>query len=1069
KPAAGSTRYEVVVPLKSSLPAERTSVAVTADIQNAASLTGEAVIYVVRPKPENEIIASEEFRWTNDILNSEGAVLLNRDVPMFGYYNGRPVAEAVFDTSDPALDISVSGNSIVLTALSDGTWEPGSLRITDIDGHTFDAGPFSFVADSEPPLLTIASPSSGGDWVRSDVLIEGSARDTISVASVEYSLNGGEWLPLAVSSDSAQEVSFSQTVSLEGVDDGLVVLTVRAFDSGGKSAVTSRVLNKDTVSPAVVVIVPAADDSINGETTIAFLVEDAGKLVSAEYLIPGEEDSVEESGIALELGSLITTVIGTAEQPLSQTMAFRFTDAAGNVTVKNTWDFIVDEEVDLPVAEIHLPAEDEVLRSDFVISGIVYDDDGPARIWYSIDDAPFVPLEEYGSSFSIPVPLQSVTDNEHYVTVYAEDIHGVTGHHIRRNFRISLEEPKGQVVTPLFDQIVKGMVSITGVASDKNGIAKVQVSLDNGNTFNDAMGAEEWEYVFDSHVIEDGTHVVFIRIYDNYNTEGLYSSLMNIDNTAPEVSLNLPMDDTRTSGPLFVSGFTSDNISLERVYLRIRNLNLSQPPIPAHIEEIELPLDAIITKSLDLSVLPSGFYNVEVTGEDTGGNLTRISRNIEINKTLEDSRIEFLYPLNGEHVQGMFNVYGRVVSEKPMSTLLLYVDGVDVGITEPSSTGYFKFTVSPELISSGSHNLVIRGLLEGDRIIISDERYLIYSAVGPWLTIDNFVMGDFAIERPWIEGSAGYSFTEADLLAMRSRDTSKFEREQLQAKSIDRIEVSFDNGKTFRSADSGRKWRFRIENQDMAEGYHFLIVRAIMKNGEMAVTRSIVQIDKTIPAIRLISPAEGGRFNDGIIFSGLSSDDVDLKDVKIILRSGDKSSYEIPSFIQGLYLDTHFWGATLYDIGLGLTFFDDNVKLQVQFGQFTSEQRTWIQELLGHDVTNMRYGGNVFGAKLLANLAYIPFSYFLGPDWSWLSASVALGANFSLFTETQSGKPQMLSAVLAQIEFPRVTIPRQKMFRTFSFYTEVQLWFIPTDVDSANAEITSLLPHISGGIRINVF
>jgi len=166
-----------------------------------------------------------------------------------------------------------------------------------------------------------------------------------------------------------------------------------------------------------------------------------------------------------------------------------------------------------------------------------------------------------------------------------------------------------------------------------------------------------------------------------------------------------------------------------------------------------------------------------------------------------------------------------------------------------------------------------------------------------------------------------------------------------------------------------------------------------------------------------------------------------------------------------LYFDWHFWGATLWDIGAGLTFFDDNVRLQLKFGQFTEQQWGLFFE------EPFRYGGNVIGGKLLANIGTLPFRYFFGPNWEWLSANLTLGANFSMFTKTQSGSPQMLSAILAQLEFPRVTIPKQKMFRVFAFYTEAQVWFIPTDIESVdpNNPIPKIVPQISGGIRINVF
>ena len=109
--------------------------------------------------------------------------------------------------------------------------------------------------------------------------------------------------------------------------------------------------------------------------------------------------------------------------------------------------------------------------------------------------------------------------------------------------------------------------------------------------------------------------------------------------------------------------------------------------------------------------------------------------------------------------------------------------------------------------------------------------------------------------------------------------------------------------------------------------------------------------------------------------------------------------------------------------------------------------------------------------KLLANIATIPFSYFFGPDLAWLNAAFTIGANFSMFTQTQSGKPQILSAILGQIEFPKVTFKDRTTFSTFSFYTEVQVWFIPTDIASQSETVTikSVVPQISFGLRFNVF
>jgi hypothetical protein len=62
-----------------------------------------------------------------------------------------------------------------------------------------------------------------------------------------------------------------------------------------------------------------------------------------------------------------------------------------------------------------------------------------------------------------------------------------------------------------------------------------------------------------------------------------------------------------------------------------------------------------------------------------------------------------------------------------------------------------------------------------------------------------------------------------------------------------------------------------------------------------------------------------------------------------------------------------------------------------------------------------------------------------------------------------------MSALIAQIEFPKVTIPKRESFRTFSFFTEGQLWFVPTDVNADAVGIDTIIPHIILGLRVYIF
>jgi len=55
------------------------------------------------------------------------------------------------------------------------------------------------------------------------------------------------------------------------------------------------------------------------------------------------------------------------------------------------------------------------------------------------------------------------------------------------------------------------------------------------------------------------------------------------------------------------------------------------------------------------------------------------------------------------------------------------------------------------------------------------------------------------------------------------------------------------------------------------------------------------------------------------------------------------------------------------------------------------------------------------------------------------------------------------------VEFPRVTLPNRTFLRTFSLFTEAQLWFVPTDVDAAALNVSTVIPSFIMGFRMYIF
>ncbi|MEL3907340.1 MAG: Ig-like domain-containing protein [Treponema sp.] len=1012
---------------------------------------------------ESQTAGEEELRWAGGSKTDTGAFIVSGRNTLYAVY--RPAEGAEIDTvgfvkEDSRLDASFSGHIVTLTTSEEGLYKDIQLVITDTEGKTFTAEAIDILVDNEAPAITLTA-SDEVRVVKNAVEISGSISDVSGLHAMSYTIGDSEPSPITQ--------TFTQKIPLEAYPDGLIVVGIHAVDGIGKKASLYRVFYKDTQGPEISMIVPKAGDKVNGAILTAFKAANHFLVEKAEYKAAGTDMPWEP----IEISPLIHKVIGTAAAPISKDMQFRFTDAAGNVTVYNDYGFEIDTEADKPVIEVHLPVEDAVITKDFSLSGIVYDDDGVSKIFYKIDEGSLKAVET-ANTFSIPFKLTDFEDNEHTISIYAEDIYGVKSNIFSRKVRVSLVPPSGEVLTPLSTAMVKDSIAITGKAFDKNGIESVAVSLDNGNTYHRAEGTDAWKYEFNTHIIDDGTHVVFVKLIDKYGEQTVLSTLVNIDNTPPVLQFEYPIPGGRYDNMLFVSGQMHDDIALKEVFLHIKGLEGQN--VSAQLAKIKLDHSLLASQDINIASLASGVYNLEIIGMDAAGNVTNIARNFIIDRSTEHGKIDLLYPMTGETITGEFNIYGRITSTTYPDSVSLYVDGKESGTSQISATGYFSFKIMPEDLTEGMHQFFVKAEIVKGKPESSPVHSITYSLTGPWVTIDNFEMGDFAVDRPYLKGRAGYSLSEEETVLLKDKTAPKDVKTAIAAKKPVSVEISFNNGRTFISLRAKEKWRYRLETGDMPEGEHFVLIRAKMANDEIAVCRTIVSVDKTVPKVTLITPDEGGLYNQSLVYAGLASDDIAVTNVELALRKGDKYLYSVPAAMQGLHFDVAFWGATFWNMGLGLSFFDNNVKLQLHYGQFLQSQ--W--DLFYKGKIKMRYGGHVLSMKILANVFELPFERFAGPDWSWLYMTGALGANFSVFTQTQSGKPQVLSAMLAQIEFPRVKLPKKKVkyFRSFALYTEGQLWFIPTDVSDSGVKskkggsgtvIRSVLPHISVGFRFEVF
>ncbi len=839
---------------------------------------------------------------------------------------------------------------------------------------------------------------------------------------------------------------FDSDISLEHAADGAVRLDLRVRDVSGDETVITRFINKDTAAPVVQQLLPPEGEEVTGPTTVIGQAADPGHIASVQFL-PSRDGMPQEAGGKNVFSSSLD--LARLPYPLPEGGGFLVIDRAGNSTLLVP-KLQVNAERGRPVVEIQAPIETEIIRSDFSISGTAFDYAGVSKIHYRIDGSDWTSIEPKEAGFSIPVTLGSTTDNEHLFEAYAENIYGITGNVTSRKYRISKEEPRASMTAPDIAKPVRGIIDISGTASDANGIDSVSLSFDNGAAYVKAIGSENWHYPLDTRILKDGLHAVTIRPVDKYGTVGFSAGLITVDNTPPGVQLAHPKDGAVESGSLEISGRVSDNFKLASVRAELIPIGKDVPPVLT----VDLGQSEVVRSRLDVSALPPGPYTFRLIGRDRADNEALASRDIVLSRERPADRVELFSPVEGQEVSGRLRLYGRATIAGGASTVTVLSDGMDVGSAPLDAQGYFVFDVPVDRLGDGDHAFSARGVGSENKVIESRKALVSWKTEGPWLTVDSLALGAYLPERPWLSGKAGWTARGPDATDAAAVAAS---RKAASGKRVEKVEVSLDNGRSFQRASGRETWRYRLETQNYSEGGIFLLVRGTFADGSVVVTRTMFSLDKTPPAVRILVPAENSRFSSHIRVAGTASDDESgLASVELELRKGDKHGYELPAFIQGLYLDTHVFGATTWEAGLGLSFFDDNVKLQAMYGQAPATDESGAPQ---------RFFGGVYSAKLIANLFYLPFSSVFGPDWDAFSASLGLGTEFSYFDMNGTTDGKVLSGVVLQLEFPKYTLKQLTFLKKYSLYVEEEAWFVSSDVPGAS----TILFRTTLGARLGLF
>ena len=376
-------------------------------------------------------------------------------------------------------------------------------------------------------------------------------------------------------------------------------------------------------------------------------------------------------------------------------LVVRTVDAAGN-TAEVKPQLTVNTETDIPVAQIQVPADGELLRDDFVLSGMVFDDDGVQAVWYRIDNGEFQQPRGREQLQRPALPRGGLRQRARG----RGEGRGPRRRHERRGagakFKVSRSDPVSSLSSPRISDHLRDIVELKGTSRDPNGIAEVRISFDNGLSFNRVAGTETWPYRLDTRLLADGTQAVLVRAVDATGAEGLYTTTINIDNHAPELVVDSPAD-----GEVFADR-SAPGRQHPGHHRRVR-AGGEHHPHGGNDGRPEARCGATVTKAgvlaqdVDIAALAPGWYNLQIEAADRAGNKSYVSRNF-VKRPAEAERVEILYPAAGEQLAGPFAVSGRVLTQSATDgkNVVVLAGGQPIDTTVLDAQGYFRLVVKPQ-------------------------------------------------------------------------------------------------------------------------------------------------------------------------------------------------------------------------------------------------------------------------------------------------------------------------------------------------------------------------------------
>ncbi len=446
--------------------------------------------------------------------------------------------------------------------------------------------------DLEPPSIQILAPSQNSQHnIGSIVTISGTASDNLGIEMLKLSTNGGnKWLDIL---HELQNDAWSYEWDTADLDPDYYLIMVKASDGAHEVQDLRWVDIRDLESPSVYFTDPVEGEKvgINITVTITGAASDNIGIVGLKLSLDGGETWVDIFQ-SLNDGTWFYSWDTTGLSLGAYTLMVEAYDGI----------YYTTSSIQIELAELGKPSVTILspkaysrinIGSTIQINGKAWDDIDIEELYLSTNDGKnwmSIIAKLNDENWSYDWSTEGLDKGIYTITVKASD----GSFTVKDSITIQLvdsEPPELAFISPPQDSQfeVGGTIQLSGTAVDNMDIEELELSFDNGSTWQDIFPNlidEQWNLYWNTESFVPGTYDILIRGSDGENRAIQSLKIILMDSKAPSLRITSPPENSKhkLGSIITIVGIASDDVGMVTLFLQIDDSSWREIDIPGFDE-----------------------------------------------------------------------------------------------------------------------------------------------------------------------------------------------------------------------------------------------------------------------------------------------------------------------------------------------------------------------------------------------------------------------------------------------------------------------------------------------------